>query len=396
MSAGGETAPPAAPHIPVLLDEVMEALAPIAGGIFIDGTFGAGGYTRALLERGAAQVIAIDRDPEALSAGAALVEASGGRLILVDGVFAELDRIATAHAAGPVTGVVLDIGVSSMQLDQAGRGFSILRDGPLDMRMAQTGPSASDLVNRVGERGLADIIYHFGEDRAARRIARTIVAARTVEPITRTGRLAEIVAGCLPRQRPGQIHPATRTFQALRIAVNDELGQLVQALEAAESVLAPGGRLVIVTFHSLEDRIVKRYFQIASGQEGQGSRHGPARQRAAPRYRRPARAVKAGEAEIALNPRARSARLRAAMRTDAPPGRLPLVSRAPLFWETRSSNTSSVTIRPTCFMFTPFDRAPASGPLESGAPSCLRARTATAQGETPQDRNPRTESRCPG
>ena len=318
MSAGGQTAPPAAPHIPVLLDEVMEALAPIDGGIFIDGTFGAGGYTRALLERGAAQVIAIDRDPDALSAGAALVEESGGRLVLVGGVFAELDRIAETHAAGPVSGIVLDIGVSSMQLDQACRGFSIMRDGPLDMRMAQVGPSASDLVNRAAERGLADIIYHFGEDRAARRIARTIVAVRAGEPITRTGQLAEIVAGCLPRQRPGQIHPATRTFQALRIAVNDELGQLVQALEAAESVLAPGGRLVIVTFHSLEDRIVKRHFQVASGQERQGSRHGPARQDPPPRYQRPARAVQAGEAEIALNPRARSARLRAAVRTDAP------------------------------------------------------------------------------
>jgi 16S rRNA (cytosine1402-N4)-methyltransferase len=221
-----------------------------------------------------------------------------------------------------VTGVVLDIGVSSMQIDQAGRGFSFLRDGPLDMRMAQVGPSAGDLVNRAGERGLADIIYHFGEDRAARRIARTIVAARAGEPITRTGQLAGIVAGCLPRQRPGQIHPATRTFQALRIAVNDELGQLVLALEAAESMLAPGGRLVVVTFHSLEDRIVKRYFQITSGQEGQGSRHGPARQAAAPRYLRPARAAKPGAEEIALNPRARSSRLRAAVRTQAPPVRV--------------------------------------------------------------------------
>ena len=318
MSAGGETAPPTAPHIPVLLDEVMQALAPIDGGIFIDGTFGAGGYTRALLERGAAQVIAIDRDPDALAAGAALAEAFGGWLVLVGGVFAEMDKIAAAHAVGPVTGVVLDIGVSSMQLDQAGRGFSFMRDGPLDMRMAQTGPSASDLVSRADERGLADVIYHLGEDRAARRIARTIVAARAGGPITRTGQLAEIVAGCLPRQRPGQIHPATRTFQALRIAVNDELGQLVQALEAAEYVLAPGGRLAVVTFHSLEDRIVKRYFQMASGQQGQGSRHGPARQGPPPRYQRPERAVQAGEVETASNPRSRSARLRAAVRTDAP------------------------------------------------------------------------------
>ena len=319
MGAGGERAPPAAPHIPVLLDQVMAALAPIAGNIFVDGTFGAGGYSRALLDYGAAQVIAIDRDAEALAAGAALARASGGRLILVEGVFAELDQIAEAHAAGPVNGVVFDIGVSSMQLDQAARGFSILRDGPLDMRMAQAGPSASDLVNRAGESDLADIIHHFGEDRAARRIARTIVVARAGAPITRTGQLAEIVSKCLPRGRKGRIHPATRTFQALRIAVNDELGQLVRGLEAAESVLAPGGRLVIVTFHSLEDRIVKRYFRIASGQEGQGSRHLPARQAPPPRYRRPDRPVRAGAAEIALNPRARSARLRAALRTDAPP-----------------------------------------------------------------------------
>jgi 16S rRNA (cytosine1402-N4)-methyltransferase len=335
MSAGGETALPAALHIPVLLEEVMEALAPIGGGVFIDGTFGAGGYSQALLERGAAQVIAIDRDPEALAAGAAMAEASGGRLVLVGGVFAEMDQIAAEHATGPVDGVVLDIGVSSMQIDQAGRGFSFMRDGPLDMRMAQDGPSASDLVNRAGESALADIIYHLGEDRAARRIARTIVAARAEEPITRTGRLAEIVAGCLPRQRPGQIHPATRTFQALRIAVNDELGQLVRALEAAEAVLAPGGRFAVVTFHSLEDRIAKRYFQIASGQEGQGSRHGPVRQGPPPRYQRPARAIQAGKAEITRNPRARSARLRAAVRTEAPairvdPARLGLPPAPPI------------------------------------------------------------------
>jgi len=267
-------------------------------------------------------VIAIDRDPQALAAGSAMVAGSGGRLVLVEGVFADLDQVARAHATGPVTGVVLDIGVSSMQIDQADRGFSFMRDGPLDMRMTPEGTSASDLVNRADERGLADIIFHFGEDRAARRIARTIVAARVDEPITRTGQLVQIVTGCLPRQRPGQIHPATRTFQALRIAVNDELGQLVEALEAAESILPPGGRLVIVTFHSLEDRIVKRYFRIASGQDGQGSRHGPARLSAPPRYQRPAQAVQAGATEIAHNPRARSARLRAAVRTDAAPVRI--------------------------------------------------------------------------
>ena len=322
MAFGGETAPAALPHIPVLLDEVMQALAPIEGGIFIDGTFGAGGYTRRLLEQGAAQVIAIDRDPAALASGAELAAKSDGRLILVEGAFADLDQIARANAIAPVTGVVLDIGVSSMQIDQSERGFSFMRDGPLDMRMAPAGPSACDLVSHADERGLADIIFHYGEDRAARRIARTIVAARVEAPITRTGQLAEIVTGCLPRQRPGQIHPATRTFQALRIAVNDELGQLVQALEAAEAVLEPGGRLVIVTFHSLEDRIVKRYFRIAAGQEGQGSRHGPARQSVPPRYHRPAPAVQAGAAEIGLNPRARSARLRTGVRTDALPARI--------------------------------------------------------------------------
>jgi 16S rRNA (cytosine1402-N4)-methyltransferase len=319
MGAGGETVLPEAPHTPVLINEVMEALAPIDGGIFIDGTFGAGGYSRCLLEQGAAQVIAIDRDTQALAAGAGLVAEFDGRLVLVEGVFADLDEIAEVHATGPVTGVVLDVGVSSMQIDQADRGFSFMRDGPLDMRMASTGPTASDLVNRVDAGGLADIIFHYGEDRAARRIARTIVAARADEPITRTGQLAQIVTGCLPRQRAGQIHPATRTFQALRIAVNDELGQLVEALEAAENILEPGGRLVVVTFHSLEDRIVKHYFRIASGQEGQGSRHAPERQSSPPRYLRPAKAVNAGAAEVQRNARARSARLRAAVRTDAPP-----------------------------------------------------------------------------
>jgi len=318
MAAAGEMAPPAVPHIPVLLDEVMQALAPVGGGVFVDGTFGAGGYARALLDRGAAQVIAIDRDPDALARGAPLAAEAAGRLVLVEGEFAELDRIAGAHAAGPVVGVVLDIGVSSMQFDQAERGFSFSRDGPLDMRMAQSGVSAAELVNRASERGLADILFYFGEERAARLIARAVVAARAEAPITRTGRLAEIVSGCLPRPRPGQVHPATRSFQALRIAVNDELGQLVQGLEAAEKVLAPGGRFAVVTFHSLEDRIVKRYLQSASGQEGQGSRHAPARQAPPPRYRRPARPVQAGAAETARNPRARSARLRAAVRTEAP------------------------------------------------------------------------------
>lgn len=317
MHGARQMEPPAAPHTPVLLNEVMRSLEPVKDGVFIDGTFGAGGYSKALLSRGATQVIAIDRDPEALAAGADLVASSGGRLVLVQGDFSELEEIAVTHTVGVVDGVVLDIGVSSMQIDEALRGFSFLRDGPLDMRMAQTGVTAADLANRATEADLADIIYHFGEERAARRIARAVVAARSEAPLTRTGDLASIVVGCLPRQRAGQIHPATRTFQALRIAVNDELGQLVAALAAAERILGPGGRLAVVTFHSLEDRIVKRYMQIASGQEGQGSRHAPARITAPARYERPARAVEAGKEEIGRNPRARSARLRAAVRTNA-------------------------------------------------------------------------------
>lgn len=314
--------PPATPHIPVLLDEVMQSLEPVKHGIFIDGTFGAGGYSSALLSRGAAQVIAIDRDPQALAAGAALIEGSSGRLELVEGVFSDLDKIALALGAGTVDGVVLDIGVSSMQIDMALRGFSFLRDGPLDMRMAQAGASAADLANQASEGELADIIYYFGEERAARRIARAIVAARADTMLTRTGQLAAIVAGCLPRPRPGQIHPATRTFQALRIAVNDELGQLVAGLAAAERVLGLGGRLAVVTFHSLEDRIVKRYLQVASGQEGRGSRHAPVQIPPPARYQRPARAIEARMGEISRNPRARSARLRSAIRTDA--GAMPI------------------------------------------------------------------------
>ncbi len=318
MSGRGPAQSTEPAHVPVLLDQVIRVLEPIAGGTFIDGTFGAGGYSRALLEHGAAQVIGIDRDPDALAAGAELATAHSGRLSLVEGEFAELDRIAAEHARAPVDGVVLDIGVSSMQLDRAGRGFSFLREGPLDMRMSQSGPSAADLANRAREADLADILFHFGEERAARRIARAIVVARADAPVATTGALAGLAAACLPPQRQGQIHPATRTFQAFRIAVNDELGQLVRALEAAERVLAPEGRLAVVTFHSLEDRIVKRYFQVASGHGAQGSRHAPARAAAPARYERPAKAVEPNADEIARNPRARSARLRWARRTAAP------------------------------------------------------------------------------
>ncbi|MEM0923564.1 MAG: 16S rRNA (cytosine(1402)-N(4))-methyltransferase RsmH [Pseudomonadota bacterium] len=302
-----------APHTPVLLAKMLSALAPLKGGVFVDGTYGAGGYSQALLDAGAALVIGIDRDPTAIADAA-----PHPRLILVEGRFSALAEIARTHTVEPVTGVVLDIGVSSMQLDRAKRGFSFLRDGPLDMRMGASGPSARDLVNRCAERALADIIHHYGEDRAARRIAKAIISARNEAEITTTRALAEIVAGALPPPRPGQIHPATRTFQALRIAVNDELGELVAALTEAEGLLSPGGRIAVVTFHSLEDRIVKRFLQAASSAAPQGSRHGPQRIGPEPRFERPMKPASADEAEIAANPRARSARLRAAVRREAP------------------------------------------------------------------------------
>jgi 16S rRNA (cytosine1402-N4)-methyltransferase len=309
---------PAPRHRPVLLEPVLAALAPLEGATVIDATFGAGGYAQAILEAGAARVVGIDRDPVAIAEGAALAAAHPGRLRLVEAEFAALDRVAAAETGGRADAVVLDIGVSSMQLDEAARGFSFRQEGPLDMRMGEGDVSARDLVNRLPEETLAGILKAFGEERAARRIARAIAAARAREEIATTTALAEIVAGCLPRPRPGQPHPATRTFQALRIAVNDELGQLVSALMAAERVLVPGGRLAVVTFHSLEDRIVKRYFQIASGRAGGASRHMPATAAPPARYERPARPVVPTEAEIERNPRARSARLRAGLRTDAP------------------------------------------------------------------------------
>ncbi len=307
--------PPAQiPHVPVLLTPLIAACAPI-GGLWADGTFGAGGYARALLEAGAARVIGIDRDPLALELAQPMLAEFGDRLRLVAGNFSDLDRLTGA----PLDGVVLDLGVSSMQLDRAERGFSFAKDGPLDMRMAQAGESAADLVNAASEERLADILYHFGEERAARRIARAIVQARAAAPITGTLRLAEIVARCLPRPKPGQSHPATRSFQALRIAVNAEFSELVQGLAAAERALRPGGLLAIVTFHSLEDRIVKRFFQRASGEEPNANRYAPARALASARFelvtRKP---VAPDEAELARNPRARSAKLRVARRTAAP------------------------------------------------------------------------------
>lgn len=304
-----------APHVPVLLGPLIRAVSPVSG-VWVDGTFGAGGYSLGLIEAGAARVIGIDRDPSAIAMAAPLAAALGDRLALVHGDFAALDK----HAGGPVDGVVLDLGVSSMQLDQPQRGFSFLRDGPLDMRMAQDGPSAADLVNGASEALLADILFQYGEERAARRIARAIVRARAAAPVETTGALAAIVESCLPRAKPGQSHPATRSFQALRIAVNDEYGQLARGLEAAERALRPGGALAVVTFHSGEDRVVKRFLQERSGRAGRANRYAPEAEAEAPRWEAVAPARGPDEDEIAANPRARSARLRVARRTAAPAG----------------------------------------------------------------------------
>ena len=245
-------------HIPVLLAEVLEALQPRRGGLYVDGTFGAGGYAQALIARGA-EVVALDRDPVAVLGGAALVAASGGRLRLIEAKFGDLDRVAKDLCLEPVDGVVFDIGVSSMQLDEAARGFSLRFDAPLDMRMGESGRTAADILGEADEETVADILYHFGEERAARRIARAIVADRAAAPFTSTLQLAHMIARVAPA-RPGELtHPATRTFQALRIAVNDELGELLRGLAAAERLLKPGGRLAVVSFHSLEDRIAKQF-----------------------------------------------------------------------------------------------------------------------------------------
>lgn len=304
-------------HTPVLLAEVMAAIEPVAGADVVDGTFGAGGYASAVLARGAAHVHAFDRDPDAIAGGAALAAEVGDRLSLIHDRFSNLDRALEHRGVHAVDAVMLDIGVSSMQLDQPARGFSFQTDGPLDMRMGSSGASAADVVNGLDEEQLADIIYTYGEEPKSRRIARAVVAAR---PITRTADLARIVRGALG-YRPGQPRdPATRTFQALRIHVNDELGELDAGLRAAERVLRPGGRLAVVTFHSLEDRAVKQFLRVRSGASPQGSRHLPEARVGgpAPTFHAPARAVRASAAETARNPRARSATLRAARRTGAP------------------------------------------------------------------------------
>ncbi|WP_421694704.1 16S rRNA (cytosine(1402)-N(4))-methyltransferase RsmH [Aestuariivirga sp.] len=307
-----------APHVPVMLDEVLDALAPADGGVYVDGTFGAGGYTRAILSAANARVIAIDRDPSAISGGQALVSSSAGRLTLCEGCFADMEQIV---GGVPIDGVVLDIGVSSMQIDEAARGFSFMRDGPLDMRMAQSGPSAADAVNMLPQETLSNIIYVFGEEPKARAIARAIVAARTEAPITSTFGLVKAIERATGRPRPDRIHPATRTFQALRIHVNGELDELVEALHAAERMLVPGGRLAVVTFHSLEDRIVKRFFASRAGKLPSGSRHLPDQvQGPEPSFALPFKGhLGATDEEAHRNPRARSAKLRAGIRTAAPP-----------------------------------------------------------------------------
>jgi len=304
-------------HVAVLVRPAVDLLNVHAGGVYIDATFGAGHYTRAILARGAAQVIAIDRDREAVARGADLVAQAVGRLTLVEERFSALDAVARRFGQEMADGVVFDLGVSSMQLDRAARGFSFRLEGPLDMRMGGTGPSAADVVARASERSLADIIFKLGEERRARAVARAIVAARAQAPILTTRQLADIVARVVPAQ-PGAIHPATRTFQALRIFVNEELAELVAGLGAAERILRAGGRLVVVSFHSLEDRIVKTFFAERS-RAAPVSRHRPDVPAMSASLRILTRRPIVPDAEeIAANPRARSAKLRAAERTDAP------------------------------------------------------------------------------
>ena len=334
MTAPRETGPknPAlqntgGPHVPVLLQEVVDALAPVDGGRYLDGTFGVGGYTRALLAAADCTVLAVDRDPDAIVRARALSQEYAGRLLPLHGRFGEMDRLAAGAEIDQVNGIALDLGVSSPQLDEAERGFSFRHDGPLDMRMDRSGESAADVVNEASERELADIIFHYGEERYARRIAKAIVVARTTATIRRTGDLADIVRRVVPSAPDSagrSIDPATRTFQALRIHVNRELEELDHGLDAAERMLSPGGRLAVVSFHSLEDRRVKTFLRTRSGKSARPSRHTPGAitvQDTGPGptftvlTRRP---ITPSPAEVEANPRARSARLRVGERTNAP------------------------------------------------------------------------------
>ena len=309
----------AALHVPVMVDAVVAALAPRDDALYIDGTFGAGGYTRALLDAAHCRVIAIDRDPDAVQRGREFAKSLNGRLEIVEGKFGDMDRL-LADATGTIAGIALDLGVSSLQLDTPERGFSFRFDGPLDMRMSGAGRTAADLVASLSEEDLAHLIRDFGEERHAQRIARTIVSARQQKPIRRTLELADIVRAAMPKAEPG-IDPATRTFQALRIAVNDELGELDRGLAAAERLLMPGGRFAVVSFHSLEDRRVKDFLRRRSDAAPRASRHEPLPAEAPPPSFRllQRRVLRPGPEETSRNPRARSARLRAAERTVAPP-----------------------------------------------------------------------------
>lgn len=314
------------PHIPVMLAEVMEILQPRDGGVYVDGTFGGGGYSRAILEAADCAVLGIDRDPTAIAAGRELEEEFGGRLTLIQGRFGDMKELLEASNVSEVDGIALDVGVSSMQLDQASRGFSFMADGPLDMRMSTDGLSAADVVNTMNVEDLRRIINVYGEEKQARRVAEAIVERREERAFETTGQLAEVIEKTV-HVKPGgkRIHPATRTFQGLRIYVNDELGELARALMAAEVMLRPTGRLAVVSFHSLEDRLVKRFLSERSGRTSGGSRHAPEVNRGpdasfemvTTRVRRPQ------ETEATQNPRSRSARLRAAERTAAKPWATP-------------------------------------------------------------------------
>lgn len=307
------TAAATPPHIPVLIRPLIAACSPISG-TWLDGTFGAGGYSKLLLEAGADHIIGVDRDPSVFKMAHWATE--NDAVTLVEDTFSNLDVVAS-----DLDGVVLDLGVSSMQLDQAERGFSFMRDGPLDMRMGQDGQSAADIINEAEETDIADILFTYGEERASRRIARKIIQERDREPITTTIRLAKIIEGCLPRSKPGQSHPATRSFQAIRIAVNDEYGQLAEGLEAAERALKPGGHLAVVTFHSVEDRMVKRFLQQRAGGMGNANRYAPELETEKPAFKIITKKAKGpDDVELAENPRSRSAKLRVAQRTDAPAG----------------------------------------------------------------------------
>ena len=310
-------------HVPVMLTEVLAALTPTDGEVYVDGTFGGGGYSAGILDAADCSVWAIDRDPGAITRGQALESKYKGRLRLVEGAFGDVADLIQTQAPDGVDGVVLDLGVSSPQLDEAERGFSFSVDGPLDMRMSRSGMTAADVVRDQSEAALAKILFELGDERYARRIAKAVVKARAQTPIERTRQLAEIVTAVMPTKVPGsgpkQIHPTTRTFQALRIFVNDELGELRRGLAGAEKILAEAGRLCVVSFHSLEDRVVKRFFSARTSHDANPSRHlPPASDGPPPSFRDASRLARPSTTEVANNPRSRSARMRFAIRTGAP------------------------------------------------------------------------------